>query len=235
VPIYAALILVWPYPAEGQRLSYVIVPVLLAQGLLWLKALGARRMPQRPGLPAGLLLGCLSLLLLPSLLLAAGRFRQELPPEFAAARHFPGWYVDDPVKSARLGRSLAAILGDLGSLGERVPPGDCIISIKPALVMLYTGRRSYTPPPASAGPLEFAQGMARCRYAYLMVYVSPAYPQPYYPDKRMDGQARALSILRDTAGSPPEVFAVLLQLGQGNAVTPANAPAGPRPEAGQSH
>jgi len=186
-----ALLLIWPFPAEAERLLYVITPVLLAQGLMLLRELGTG-LRQHP-LPALAFLATAALLLLPALLLNVQRYRLPVPAGLTLLRHTAEWYGDDRLDAVPAALVTAINLDELRRIGPRLAPGECIFSIKPSIVTLYTGRPSYVPPPIGSDDTAFEQGLLRCRYAYAMALVSPTYPQPFYPLGRMNGRGYAVS------------------------------------------
>ena len=191
--LYLGLLLVWPYPGEAHRLSYVVVPVLLGQGVLEAVSI-ARRLPQRrAGLAPGLLLAVLAIVELPSLVFTVHRFLAPAPAGLDAARHTQDWYEPSAAQGVELGRAYTAIIGDLHQLGERVPEGDCITAVSAPVVMLYSGRASYTPPPADEDGFAFDKEMERCRYVYLLPVVSAHFRKPFYPEQRLEGRAQTVS------------------------------------------
>ena len=210
VGLYLALLLVWPFPDAAQRLSYVIVPVLLAQGGLLVQALaGARAGSQK--LAAALACGC-ALVLLPSLLLTVQRFTMPIPHEKELIRHTQGWYRPLDARNGVLSAEfLVKLVADLPAVAGRVPEGACVFSEKPTVVSLYSGRMSHFPPPAGGDDAAFREQIGRCRFAYVLALTSPSFPEPYYPAGRLEGRTRALSTLTADDGRYP--FAQLLEIG----------------------
>jgi len=211
VALYLAVLLVWPFPDAAQRLSYVIVPVLLAQGALLLRALASAWPGVWGRLEAAGIAVC-GLLLLPTLLLTANRFLAPVPAGAELIRHTQGWYRPlDSRNGVLSAQFLVKVVADLPGLGERVPEGACVFSEKPTIVSLYSGRMSYFPPPTAISDTEFQQQIGRCRYAYVLALTSPSFPVPYYPAARLGDSAKALSTLMADSGVYP--FAQLLRIG----------------------
>ena len=213
VALYTILLLVWPFPAEARRLSYVLIPPLLAQGLLLLQTLGLRNRGEsgRTFFPA-LLLGALAVAILPSLILTLHRFNEPLPPELGAARHIEDWYGDDLQKAINSTHSFTSILADLHHSSELVPDNECIFAIKPSVISLYSDRLSYTPPPISASDDAFESGIKKCKYAYLLTYISPSFAEPYYPLNRLNGRISPLSVAEDGEGAHKKTFSALVEI-----------------------
>ena len=212
VALYAILLLVWPFPAEARRLSYVLIPPLLVQGLLLLHGLGRKRRESGKALFPALLLGALAVAILPSLILTLHRFNEPLLPELAAARHIEDWYGDDSEKASNSARSFTLILGDLHHTEELVPDSECIFAIKPSVISLYLDRLSYTPPPISADTDAFERGIKKCKYAYLLTYISPSFAEPYYPLNRLNGRISPLSVAEDGEGTQKKTFSALVEI-----------------------
>lgn len=212
VGLYLALLVVWPFPDAAQRLGYVIVPVLLAQGGLLLHAVFARRMPAAR-LAAVFALGLAALPLLPTLALTVSRFIEPAPEGLALVRHTPGWYrVMDQRTGVLSVRFLTMILDDLPRAASRVPPGECIFAEKPTIVTLYSGRMSYFPPPYGIGDEQFRSAIGKCRYAYVLALTSPSFPEPLYPLRQLQDRVTPLSVVKPEDGSYAIPFAELLQI-----------------------
>ena len=210
--LYGALLLVWPFPAEARRLSYVLIPILLVQGLLLLRWLGLRIDQARGRLLPALFACVLSIAILPTLILTVHRFNEPLPPDAAAARHTEDWYLDDRQQAANAAHSFTKILADLRHSGEMVSAEQCIFAIKPSVVSLYSGRSSRTPPPVSSSDEAFERGIAQCRYAYVLMYISPSFAQAYYPLSRLKERAYPLSVAQDGEGENAKTYAALVEI-----------------------
>ena len=218
---YGLLLLAWPHPEEARRYGYVLLPVLLGQGILLLQRLAGSLPEARRRLPAWSVLGALALLLLPALALTTGRFLEPLPQDLAVVRHTEYWYAADRNKADFDSRVFASILYDLRHVAGYVPEDDCIFSIKPLIVMLYAGRRSEAPPPESASDADFAVGIKRCRYAYPIAYASTTYKQSRYPLNRLSDAPRTLSAVRYGEGDNALVLAELVQLRERDRAAPS--------------
>lgn len=212
VVLYGALLLVWPFPAEARRLSYVLIPILLVQGLLLLRSLGLRIDRAHGGFLPTLFACVLNIAILPTLILTVHRFNEPLTPDTAVARHTEDWYLDDRQQAADAAHSFIKILIDLRHSGGIVPEGQCIFAIKPSVVSLYSGRTSRTPPPASADDAAFDRDIAGCRYAYALMYVTPSFHQAFYPIGRLSGRAHPLSVAKEGEGTEKKTYSALVEI-----------------------
>lgn len=211
VALYLALLLLWPFPDAAQRLSYVIVPMLLVQAALLIHA-AASACPMRwRRLLAASACGLCALLLLPPLLLTLSRFLAPVPPGMSLVRHTQGWYRTMDARNGLLSAQfLVKLVNDLPDVPGQVPEGQCIFSEKPTLVTLYSGRMSYFPPPSGSSDAQFRRDIGKCRFAYVLALTSPSFPEPFYPQGRVGARAVPLSTLMDDGGSYP--FAQLLRI-----------------------
>ncbi len=220
VAFYLGLLLVWPFPAEAERLEYVLVPVLLAQGALLLHTFGdVRGKAGASRLLAGGV-GALGLLIIPSLILTMQRYFLPPPRGYELVRHTPEWYGDDRLRATPAALVMAINFRTLRDVGSHVPQGACIFSIKPSVVTLYTERSSYLPPSAPVDDAAFQNGILRCRYLYPMALVSPSFPQPFYPLGRLAGRGTALLEAAGGDDSHWDTYGLLVDLGS---TAPASA------------
>lgn len=202
VALYLALILIWPFPAEAIRFVFVILPILLMQGVLLATNATrpiAAKAPLARTVPAAVLL-IPALLAAPTLLLTIQRFQTPLPPNLEAYKHTSGWYAPDPRKAANQIQFSAAFEGSFAPVKRVVPPGACILSIKPPIVGYLANRMSAAPPLANLGPSEFNEAIRKsaCRYLYLSPFTSPTFPEPFYPAKRLGSTMSEVAAYRVT-------------------------------------
>lgn len=207
VAIYGVVLLAWPHPEEAQRYAYVIFPVLLAHGALLLTAAGG--LPLRA--PA-LLLCVAAISLVPRLSMTVQRFADVLPPDLVAARRMSPWYLDDREQALRTVRIMLAIQRDFARTADYVPPGECVFCIKPAIMTLYSGRTSHTPPPTTTDDDAFERGISRCRFAYLNAGISPSFRQSLYPMDRLGDRARILFVTLPIPGDTETIAGMLVEI-----------------------
>jgi hypothetical protein len=195
VAAYVAILAIWPYPAERVRFAWVLCPFLigyLLSGMVTLQEwMGPRLTLPRGLLPALLVFG-LALLLVPGVYLTVQRYRHPLAEAYPELRPLPAWYGPDLRRSLRDAHQQVGLAAALRTLGRHVPADDCVLSIKPALVMFHAEHISVLPPPSVAPPVEFERQLlaTSCRYALLLPFRSSTFTDVYYPAARLTGAAR---------------------------------------------
>jgi len=193
--VYLALLLVWPWPSEASRLLYVIVPVMLGQGMWLLDRLSRRLHPALQPATQWAIAGLLMLAVVPGLAVCIQRRLQEIPIEAAALKHSAGYYSDFAT-DRQVATATLQLVDDMPSLALHVPPSDCVFAIKPSAIMLLAERNSLGPPPSSSDDIGFDHLLHQCRYAYLVKGQSATFPSAFYPRDRLHGY-RILSVLAD--------------------------------------
>jgi hypothetical protein len=220
VAAYTALLIVWPYPAEAPRLVWVLLPFLLAYPLWAGNAAAAMLAGRRAftlevvrwGIPLTLVL-----VLVPGFQLAIERRFHPATREYPGIAQLPEWYgvnAAAALASARLHLEVAQAIGELGA---QVPEGECVYAVKPPVVTFYAHRVSLTPPNDRVGAELFDAAIRRagCRYFLLLALASPSYPEPYYPNKRLRGQAELIDTVRTRRDSSGSFVAALARLKPG--------------------
>ncbi len=214
VSFYLLLILIWPFPGESQRFVFVILPILIVQGL-WLLAKfpSVYFMQKRVAFMPVVTLTGLAIVTLPQLLLHMNRFTTPLPEELSSFRHTAGWYHPDPSVALYKVYHSARMVSALQKAAALVPPGNCILSIKPSIISFYTKRVSKSPPLASASLADFHLDLQErgCSYFFLVAFSSPTFNEPFYPLGRLNGRAKVLEETRLTGSNSPAV-AILARL-----------------------
>lgn len=207
---YLLLILFWPYPAEASRFLLVVIPVLLAHGVLLLDRWPKLKVGDFRFYPSLLLLVAVAIIATPSFLLTAQRFFHA-PPEFADLKRTAGWYAVDPQTAfySVLGDKL--LIDHVRSIGVHVNQTECVYSIKPSIVGFYANRISVIPPRMQWDDVavDAYLGRTHCRFFYLMGFASPSFPQAYYPLERLAGRLTIVSAggVPSGAGAPVGLLA----------------------------
>ncbi len=176
VGVYLGIIMLWPFPAESTRLLMPMVPILL--GELMLHAKEARFVPPKLArfYPPSVLV-ILAVTVLPQQAIVLQRFGEPLAPELADYRRTFYWF-----DAQSQGERVAQLTGrqridqSLQELGALVPAGECIYSIKPALVGHYAQRISVATPLDKAAPAGI-----KCRYVHMLPLATPTYSSSLYP------------------------------------------------------
>ncbi|MBI4692647.1 MAG: hypothetical protein HY749_01325 [Gammaproteobacteria bacterium] len=179
---YLAVLVVWPFPAEMQRLTSMILPVLLGQAYLFVAARRALPAEHRP-LIAAMLVGVPILVFaLPDTVGFAVRMHSPVPALLEPYRRTAAWQQHEPqvaIMETALRQAIYATLADVDRL---VPAGECVYSIKPSVASLYGRRRSLqTPPDSDAVAFRAAALAGGCRYFVISLLVSPSARTLYHP------------------------------------------------------
>jgi len=184
---YLLLVLIWPFPVEARRLIFVIIPILLVQGLLLLKRLprlelGARAYRIAPAM----VLAIIAISIASPFALVITRFMQPLPSGLESYKRQPDWYFDQPREAITRVLIARALTESMGKISDYVPEGSCIYSIKPSIVSFYSHRISVGPPPERVAAAAFRDAIknGNCKYFYLLPS-SPSFRQPFYPYERI--------------------------------------------------
>jgi hypothetical protein len=204
---YMLLILIWPFPAEAQRFIYVIIPVLITQGLLFAGMLFRGKLGIRYLDVKITMLLCIFVVALPALLLTANRFMSLPPAGLAGLRHSPSWYALDPRDALNNIVFDQLLVDHLQQIEGMVPEGSCIYSIKPSIIGYYANRVSIIPPRQHFDQSTFDAYLRKtnCRYFYLMGFASPSFPEAYYPLSRLHPMLITMSVIRSGAPSATPV------------------------------
>ena len=214
---YLALIVIWPYPAEYERLLYPLLPLLFAHGIIAVDII-MQRVPHAVNRYAGavLLIVILAATELPFALLAASRLADR-PSDSGFTpytRSLPWFFTDAGTAIANVGyhRAVTEALIDIRTAG-RVAAHECLLAIKPSIVSAYSHRISHGPPAFTALPEAFDRALATspCAHLFMMQTASPSFPQPYYPYARLAGRLEVIAAYANPVvdGTPAAILARL--------------------------
>ncbi len=214
VVTYLLMVLVWPHPSEAQRLIFVLVPVLLVQGVWWLSRTSLLHMKWRGvRIAPPVLLLILTLVAIPELVLTVGRFYQPLPRELEVYRRDVGWYGVGMQQGLESIAFSNAVLLNLQQARDRLPEEACLYSVKPSIAGFYSRRISKIPPPEHLDAAEFRQQLqsSGCRYFHMISRVTPAYKASFYPEQRLEDELRMLTEAKVRVGNREEPVARLAE------------------------
>jgi len=202
---YSAIVLLWPYPEVMARLAWVVLPVLLVQAVLSAQELGSalRTWPPQTALMSAFWLAFMGQAL-PAMTLAADRYRSPELSGYAEARGLEAWYAEDLAAAVHGVNSQITVVRALQRLPELVPPGECVVAVRPVIVTYYTDRKSVFPPLNSVPDPDFGQQLRGngCRYIFMYSAADGHFPVPLHPLQRLPGPARILEI-RKQPDLPP--------------------------------
>lgn len=212
--IYVIMLMAWPHPEEALRYGFVVIPFFIAYGVMLLFSI---RILQSGALQhlsaAGIVLALLGLAIVPTLAKNAQYSLEPVPNVLRESTHTAEWHIDNRQDALQNALFHSGLIAHLKEIITFVPEGDCIFSIKPTVVMLYTNRSSYGPPVISEKESEFNNKIMKCRFAYLLPFASPSYPVYLYPLDRLGKKAKILSAkkLYDEGTSPTVGILVEIQ------------------------
>jgi hypothetical protein len=223
VILYTIMILVWPfsYAANAEkRFALVIVPVLLFQVSYFIVSISAALFRRLHFNPAEVIyFSAVILLALPALALVTTLYFQPVSQDLEPYRRVGWWYnwywKDSVIPDYRYVKYARVISKGLPVIGEHVPEGECIYSVKPYLVGFYTRRISKYPPKEILGDADFSRelGQTGCRYFFFMNDVSHSYSEKrFYPEQRLGDSVEPIVILDYTEGDARHVTGVLGRL-----------------------
>lgn len=211
--IYLVVLLTWPHPEEAMRYASVVYPVLLAYGFLLLAL--ANKLPlasKMQSLSTSLTAALLVLVMLPTLISNIQSFFEPVELSLSASTHTAEWYGDSRDYAKLEITFHARLLEHLKEIQKNVPDSECVFSIKPTVISLYTNRSSYTPPKISDSDDKFNEGIKRCKYAYLLPFSSPSYGVSLYPHDRLGAKAKILSTMKMPDSDGASVVGALVEI-----------------------
>ncbi len=213
VAAYLVVLLVWPHPEEALRYSYVLFPLLIfysCQALM--------RMPEfvisgrSYHLSAIVFIALLAISMLPTFILNFGYFTEQVPAAYVDSKHAAVWYSSDRKQASREAKFQISLMNHLKTLSTMVNEEDCIFAIKPTVVSLYSGRRSYIPPLSAVHDDKFWSDLGRCDFVYVLPFASPSFSEPLYPLNRLGSHAKLVDEKVVSDGANSLVIGALLKI-----------------------
>ena len=212
---YSAVLLLWPYPGEAQRLLWVLLPVLLVQPVLAIAEW--RRQPPDEFLARLLTAACAASILavaLPEIADAADHYRSAPDSGLPGARGFESWYTAAPTEAVLHVGTELSLIEALRSVSDAVPQGDCAISVRPDWINYYARRRSDSPP-RNTGPDPYFDARLRatgCRYLFASIFADSNFPVPMHPLQRIGNQFEVVQYMPMPGAAPSRPLSVLAKL-----------------------
>jgi hypothetical protein len=188
VVTHLAILLIWPFPEEAARFVWVLLPLLLAQPLLGVVGL-SRSSRQRPSLSA-VSPACLAIAIfasLPTISMAADRYRSAAYSELPETRGYLAWYRPDFEDARVMAEVQIIIIHSMQAVAEAVPAADCVMSVRSDLISYYGRRHAVDPPLNSVPDARFAAylGASGCRYIFVSSTKDKVYPVLFHPLDRL--------------------------------------------------
>ncbi|MGE0860909.1 MAG: hypothetical protein AB7P42_17485 [Gammaproteobacteria bacterium] len=181
VALYAAVIVVWPFPNHYPRFLLVLLPLLATCAGLGLAALLGRVGASRwTGAAHGALALVLAAVIAPSAVQVLGSVARAADARDALHTRLAAWYEADSAAAAdaRVSYGLR-VLDAMAALDAHVPADACVSATMPEMVMLHARRLAVKPPGADADDATLAAALTRCPYVLLLR--ATAFPDREYP------------------------------------------------------
>ncbi len=210
---YLGLILLWPFPAQSQRFVFCILPVLLVQGLLVSKRIMSHivRAPSVAMVEWGYVLAILVIAIL-ELAFHVNRYGQLAGGPGVADPRVPGAYeIGDFSTALRTARAYETMRIAMRRVERTVPQTGCVLSIVPSVVSFYSNRLSVQMPKHFDDDRKYREemDMTGCRYALLINFKTPSFPDRFYPAARVWHDAKVhWTYLTGVPGDPPAAIMV---------------------------
>ncbi len=187
--IYLGILVVWPSTPDARRFLFVVVPIMLAQGFLFLSWAARRLIPAWPAIVRYAYLFVLALMIFPPTSLLFNRLSMAVEASNWEAARSIYWYQGENVKSVLEHNRLQIEAKDRFAhswrkIPEFVDKHECVYSVDPLWVMLYSDRPSTLTPLVNTRE-QFFQKATRCRYVYIAHYIHPPYLM-FYPKDYLD-------------------------------------------------
>lgn len=206
---YLATLAIWPYPVEGPRLTWVVVPIVLGY-LLWAGAQLALRVTSRLG-RAGPVVGWLpviavALMVLPEFALLSARAVHPLALANPDYRHFPQWYAPTLDRARLMTELHLGVAEAFRKFAPQIPEDQCFFSVLQDLGAFYTLREAHTPPPESVDQSTFDEEVRKtgCRYFVFTIASAQDDERILYPLHRLGDRIQVLDMRRmGLPGDPP--------------------------------
>jgi hypothetical protein len=211
---YLAVMAVWPYPSEAQRFAWVVMPWLLLYCALGASAV-AGLLAQHRAAAAGVrwaVPAIVALLVLPSFVVTVQRWWE---PSERALAHLPEWYLPDRTGAEQRARQHLDIARGIATLGRQVPAGDCVYSIRPSVVAVFTGLDGYLAPLEAVGDAAFDHHLAErpCRYFMLLEAIDgDAYRTLFYPRDRLGDRLEVVDVYTSSLEGATRIVVALARL-----------------------
>ena len=212
--LYIAMLLVWPSTPDAKRFLYVILPILLVQGLLSISALSRRLLPSWPEAMTYVFLAVLALVIFPPTGLIFNRLAMAAADSNWWYAKSIYWYAGENTGSALDHNRLQIEAKDRYVASWRKVPlavseSECVYSVDPTWLMLYANRPALLTPKARTRE-EFFQKATRCRYVYIASYIHPPY-LGFYPREYLNG-GRIVFTDRIEFGGRKAVLGMLVEM-----------------------
>ena len=197
----------------------MILPVLVGQAYLLVASRRALPVRHRQSLAAAIVAAPILVTGLPDTLGFVVRMHMPVPSVLEPYRRTVAWQQSEPQQAILATMLTEALYATFADVERLVPPGECVYSVKPAIVGLYGRRRSLlTPPESDAVTFRAAARAGGCKYFVISLLVSPSAPTGYHPLSILRAELTPLAQHTDLFDPQKRLLAMLAKW------TPPDAP-----------
>jgi hypothetical protein len=203
VVIYFGMIVLWLSSEDAVRYLYVIVPLFLLYGLLLIRYPVRVLTALKPAVLGYVYLAVIALTALPEIGLLIQRLEMGTDQENRQYAKSLYWYSTQDLDRARLKiNAYKKFVTSWQRISTLVRKDECIYSVDPTWLMLYSDRRSYSVPWVFTKN-EFYNQANACRYVYVGSYMRPPF-SPFYPKDYLIENGRVVFVdrMEDMKGRP---------------------------------
>jgi hypothetical protein len=213
LPGYLGLVLLWPYPAETERLLIVVIPFLLVFAMEGARLLAARA-PARTARAAGAAVPALLLAgAMPMLIQGAGRAAMPLDAELAAYKREPAFLTEPSAAWARVTPEVYLRLQrTIEAVPQVVPVQACVYAPSPYLVRYWGRRIALNYPRGLVDPEQARRELTACSYFLVGSTTTLQFDEPVlYPLDLIAGWTRPVIASYFEFGGERMLAAALLE------------------------
>lgn len=189
VIFYLGMLVAWPSTPDARRFLFVVLPILLVQGMLLASYALRRFSSSRPEAFGYIYLFVIVLTIFPPVGLIFNRLAMAAEDSNWKYARSIYWYSGENVSHVLDRNRLQVVakekfITSWRKIAEVVDRHECVYSVDPLWLMLYADRPSALPPMASARD-QFFREATKCRYVYVASYIHPPYPL-FYPRQYLE-------------------------------------------------
>jgi hypothetical protein len=205
---YILMLLLWPFSPEAKRYLYPVFSVMILHAV-YMVYLGGKYLKFGSS-PIVLFIVAILIYNMPALAMTYTRYTEDLPDDYIAYRHTATWYRNERQAGLRRIAIKKTIIEAMHAVKQAVPEDQCVYSIKPSIVGMYSDRMSIQTPLEKLSDQDFMNEVTEkgCQFFFVLPFSSISYRTPLYPAKRIKGLAEQVFIVKKDSA----IYAVLYKL-----------------------